>query len=115
MLAGVYKIICDQGATFQRVLTITDANDDPMNLTGYTARMQIRPEIESTDVLLELTTQNGRITLGGAAGTIALNLTPQDTATIDRDGFYDIEIISSGGAVHRVVRGRFVVNLEVTR
>jgi hypothetical protein len=115
MLAGVYKIICDQGATFQRVLTITDANDDPMNLTGYTARMQVRPEIESSDLLVELTTQNGRITLGGAAGTIALNLTPQITATIDRDGFYDLEIISSGGAVHRVVRGRFVVNLEVTR
>jgi hypothetical protein len=115
MLAGVYKIICDQGATFQRVFTITESNDEPMDLTGYTARMQIRPEIESSDVLIELTTQNGRITLGGTAGTIELNLTPQNTATIDRDGFYDLEIISSGGAVHRVLRGRFVVNLEVTR
>lgn len=115
MIAGVYKIVCDQGATFERTLTILDANDDPMNLTGYTARMQVRPEIESSTVLVELTTENGRLTLGGAAGTIDINLTPQVTATIDRDGFYDLEIISSGGAVHRVVRGRFVVNLEVTR
>ena len=115
MLAGVYKIVCDQGATFERLITIKDSNDDPMNLTGYTARMQIRPEIESSDVLVELTTENGRITLGGAAGTVELNLTPQVTATIDRDGFYDLEIISNGGAVHRVLRGRFVVNLEVTR
>jgi hypothetical protein len=115
MLAGVYKIVCDQGATFERLLTIEQANGNPMNLTGYTARMQVRPEIESGDVLVELTTSNGGLVLGGAAGTIAMSLSPAITATIDRDGFYDLEIISSGGAVHRVLRGRFVVNLEVTR
>lgn len=115
MLAGVYKIVCDQGATFERLLTIEESSGDPMNLTGFTARMQVRPEIESTDVLVELTTANGRLVLGGAAGTIAMSLSPAITATIDRDGFYDLEIISSGGAVHRVLRGRFLVNLEVTR
>ena len=115
MLAGVYKIVCDQGATFERLLTSAEPSGDPMNLTGYTARMQVRPEIESTNVLVELTTTNGRLVLGGAAGTIAMSLGPEITATIDRDGFYDLEIISSGGAVHRVLRGRFVVNLEVTR
>ena len=115
MLAGVYKIVCDQGATFERLLTIEESSGDPMNLTGFTARMQVRPEIESTDVLVELTTENGRLVLGGAAGTISMSLSPVVTATIDRDGFYDLEIISSGGAVHRVLRGRFLVNLEVTR
>jgi hypothetical protein len=115
MLAGVYKIVCDQGATFERLLTIEESSGDPMNLTGYTARMQVRPEIESGDVLVELTTANGRLVLGGAAGTIAMSLSPATTATIDSDGFYDLEIISAAGAVHRVLRGRFVVNLEVTR
>lgn len=115
MLAGVYKIVCDQGATFERLLTINDANNEPLDLTDYTARMQVRPEIDSDEIMVELTTENGRITLGGAAGTIELNLTPEVTATIDRDGFYDLEIISNGGAVHRVLRGRFVLDPEVTR
>lgn len=115
MIAGVYKIVCDQGATFERLMTIKDHSANPINLTGYTARMQVRPEIESSDVLVELTTENGRLVMGGVAGTIAMNLGPAVTATIDRDGFYDLEIISNGGAVHRVLRGRFVVNLEVTR
>jgi hypothetical protein len=44
-----------------------------------------------------------------------MSLSPATTATIDSDGFYDLEIISAAGAVHRVLRGRFVVNLEVTR
>ena len=115
MLAGTYKITCDQGATFERVITVKDSTGTPMNLTGYTARMQVRREIESSTTLVELTTQNGRITLGGAAGTITLSMNAATTAAIEDEGVYDLEIISSGGAVHRVLKGRFVLDLEVTR
>jgi hypothetical protein len=115
MLAGTYKITCDQGATFERVITVKDSTGSPMNLTGYTARMQVRREIESSTTLVELTTQNGRITLGGAAGTISLSMDAATTAAIEDEGVYDLEIISNGGAVHRVLKGRFVLNLEVTR
>ena len=115
MLAGTYKITCDQGATFERVITVRDSTGTPMNLTGYTARMQVRPEIESSTTLVELTTANGRITLGGVLGTITLSMNAATTAAITDDGVYDLEIISSGGAVHRVLKGRFVLDLEVTR
>jgi hypothetical protein len=115
MIAGTYKITCDQGATFERVFTVKDGNGDLLNLTGYTARMQVRPEIDSAEVLVELTTQNGRIVLGGVAGTIALSLDAGITAEIDKDGVYDLEIISAGGDVYRVLKGRFVLDPEVTR
>ena len=115
MLAGTYKITCDQGATFERVITVRDSAGDLMNLTGYTARMQVRPEIESSTTLVELTTENGRITLGGVLGTITLSMTAATTAAITDEGVYDLEIISSSGAVHRVLKGRFVLDLEVTR
>lgn len=115
MIAGTYKITCDQGATFERVFTVKDGQGDLLNLTGYTARMQVRPEIDSDEVLVELTTQNGRITLGGAAGTITLSLSAATTAGIDKDGHYDLEIISAGGEVYRVLKGRFVLDPEVTR
>lgn len=115
MIAGVYKMVCDQGATFSRLLTIRNGENDLLDLTGYTARMQVRPEVDSDEILVELTTENGRISLGGAYGTVLLHLPPEVTATISTDGFYDLEIITSGGAVYRLLRGKFALDPEVTR
>ena len=115
MAAGVYNFICEQGATFARSLLVTDSAGDPLDLTGYTARMQIRRDIKRDTTMLSLTTENGRITLGGEAGTIGLYISDEDTATIPRSGVYDLEIISSDGTVTRVLKGKFELDLEVTR
>lgn len=68
------KFTIYQGATFRKRLTWKGPlpAQTPIDLTGCTARMQVRPEVESPTVLLELTTANGGITLGGVAGTIEL-------------------------------------------
>ena len=88
----------------------------PVNLTGYTARMQIRETIESTTTLHTLTTENGGITLGGAAGTIALTISATDTAAFTFDSaVYDLEVISGAGVVTEVLRGAVYLNDEVTR
>ena len=113
MLAGVYNLTIDQGATFGRTITVRDADNA---LYDFTARMQIRSEIDSADVMIELTTENGRITLGGAAGTILLSIAAADTANLSTDGVYDLEIINgSTGRVDRLLRGAVKVELEVTR
>ena len=111
--AGTYNIICDQGATFQRQITWNDTNGDPVDLTGYTARMQVRPTTDSTTLTLELTTGNNRITLGGAAGTIEL-LVAASVMTMAGDFVYDLELVS-GTIVTRLVEGFFTVRAEVTR
>ena len=88
----------------------------PVNLTGYTARMQIRETLESTTVLHEMTTEDGGITLGGAAGTIALTISATDTAAFTFDSaVYDLEVISGAGVVTEVLRGDVYLNDEVTR
>lgn len=115
MIAGVYNFTIDQGATFSRQLTLKDASDDPMNLTGYTARMQIRPEIESDEVMVELTTTNGRIALGGVAGTVTLTISATVTATIDKEGVYDLELVTPAGEVYRALKGKVRLEPEVTR
>lgn len=76
--------------------------------------MQIRRQIEDTTVMLELTTENGRITLGGAAGTIELLITAADTSTLTTSGVYDLELVE-GAVVKRLIRGNINLNLEVTR
>ena len=121
MLAGNYNIYCEQGSTFSRFLTIQVPDEvdpsivTPYDLTGYTARMHVRRTIESATIIAELTTENGLITLGNATGTILIEMPANMTASISTSGVYDLEIVTSGGAVQRVVQGAFNLNQEVTR
>jgi hypothetical protein len=63
-------------------------------------------------------TQINAITLGGAAGTVTLALTPAQTAalaaTADFDLVYDLELVSGGAVVTRLLEGRVKVAREVT-
>lgn len=115
MAAGTYDFTWDQGATFDVTLTWRDKNETPVDLEGYTARMQLRSAIDSADVVLELTTENGRIELGGVEGTIHLIVTATDTAAIDAGTYrYDLEMVTSG-YVRKLIKGKFKVLAEVTR
>jgi hypothetical protein len=114
MSAGAYDITCEQGATFSRTLTVKDSSGNARNLSGYTARMQVRRLLASTSTLIELTTGNSRITLN-SSGEIALSISAADTASLTEGGVYDLEIIASDGTVERVVEGNFILDLEVTR
>lgn len=115
MAAGSYNITIEQGATFSLVVTWEDSAGSAVDLTGRTARMQIRDRVAATDTLIELTTENGRIALGGAAGTITLTITAADTAALDfRSGVYDLEIVN-GAVVDRILEGEVELNKEVTR
>lgn len=114
---GRYDFTIYQGANFDTTLTWkTGTPATAVNLSGYTGRMQVRESVASTAVALELTTSNGRMTLGGAAGTIALAITAADTTTLT-PGFYvfDVELVSGGGVVTRLLEGRVTVSAEVTR
>lgn len=116
MSAGVYKLKIEQGETFNNVLTWKASTGTAINITSYTARMQIRKTAEASAFLLECTTENGRITLGGAAGTITFNVSATDTAALPAGTFrYDLELISSGGIVTKLLKGDVVVAQEVTR
>lgn len=93
----------------------------PQDLAGYTARMQIRPEIESTVIVVEATTANGRILISAPDGAtvinqVAITLAASITTAIAAGPYrYDIEIESPGGFVTRLLQGAFIVNAEVTR
>lgn len=121
MIAGIYNILCEQGTTFGRVfeLQYPDPVDPeiyyPYDLTGHTARMQVRRTIESSTAMITLTTENGGISLGGNDGRITILMSDEDTSSLTSSGVYDLEIIDGGGAVSRVVQGEFVLSLEVTR
>jgi len=105
----------NKGATFNLLLT-WKINDVPVNLTNWTARLQARVDVEDTETVLTLTTENGGITLGGALGTISLDRTATQTALLVPGSFvYDLELISGVGVVTRLVQGELDISAEVTR
>jgi hypothetical protein len=119
MKAGKYTIEIQQGATFSRIFTCRNVSKIAVNLTGYTAVISIREAVESASVIA---TSAGvsptiTITLGGAAGTITVDITATVTAAFDFDqAVYDIELTeTSTGKVTRILEGPVILSREVTR
>jgi len=115
MGAGTYHFSMEQGSTFNRSITYKDSNGSPIDLSGYTARMQLRRNIDDASAIIELTTSNGRISLGGSAGTVALTIAAADTAALAPiEGVYDLELVT-GDTVEKLLAGTFTIQREVTR
>jgi len=114
MAAGAYDMVCEQGATFSRTLTVKDSNGDARDLSSYTGRMHVRRTTGSSTTIIELTTANGRMSTN-SSGEIVLSISATDTAALTDGGVYDLEIEDSEGNVERVVEGIFTLDLEVTR
>jgi hypothetical protein len=121
MLAGSYNIVCEQGTTFSRRFEMQYPDpDDPtvyhvLDLSGYTARMQVRRTVESSTAMISLTTANGGISIDGPNGAVTVAMTAVQTAALTSSGVYDIELINGSGIVSRMVQGNFTLSLEVTR
>jgi len=125
MAAGRYNIIIEQGATYQIELQYKDSNNTPIDLTGYSGRMQIRPSIGSPTSYLYLSSslQPDRtgLNFSGSNGTtppssgsigIFISATTSSLFTFT-NGVYDLEI-QSGSIVTRLLQGNVQVSKEVT-
>ena len=114
---GVLNLSCYQGASFDYTLTWS-IGGTPVNLTGYSARMQVRDGYDGGSAIVSLVSGTG-ITLGGTAGTILLEMSAATTAAIDATPtgqyVYDLELVSGSSYVTRLVEGTFIVEPEVTR
>lgn len=114
-MAVQYIVEIDQGADWFFNVTYENPAGTPVNITSYTAALQLRSLPESTTAVLSLTTGSG-ITITGASGLVAVHATAAQTgAIIAGDYYYDLEITSPQNIVTRLVQGQAVVNPQVTR
>lgn len=110
-MAGTYNFTIEQGADFTRTFTWKDSAGALINLTGYTARMKIKT---GATTIVSLTEVSG-ITLGGAAGTIVVAINAAATAAYTfSKAVYDLELVSGGGVVTRLLEGKVLLSREVT-
>lgn len=88
----------------------------PIDMTGYTARMQIRGKITDILPILELTTENSGISIDNTNKTITLIISATATAALTfSTAVYSLELVSSGGQVTPFISGSISLIKEVTR
>jgi len=128
MPAGKYDITAEQGSTFGLNLNYKDDNDNPISLTGYNARMQVRRNYTTSEMLLSgdahnTTDTNITITVEDSGASLPTGNVKIDIAAATLSGIpagnhvYDIELVTggTGTSVTRLLEGRFIVSPEVTR
>jgi len=111
--AGIYNGVMDQGATWTLTIVYNNPDGTPIDLTGYTGRMQLRTKFDST-AALTLSTSNGGMTITGPTGTINLLATATQTESINPAIYvYDLEL-TSGTNIQRLIQGQITVRAQVT-
>lgn len=83
---------------------------------GATARAEIRSSCDSDEILAEVSSEAGTITLSDE-GAITIHSLGEDTlnGTPYTKGVWDLEITWPDGDVCRLIMGRVTISLEVTR
>lgn len=90
--------------------------NEPVNLTGFTARMQLREKLDSTTTLAEYTTENGKLTIDTATSKVTISVDATTTAGYTfNTAVYSLELVSSGGQVTQLILGNITLVKEVTR
>ena len=115
-MAATYNMVLYQAATFVKQLRWLDSEGKPIDLTGYRALMQVRLSHNHDKVVIELSTENGRISLGETEGKIQLTVDAESTKKLLPAVYvYDLLLISADGIATRLIEGQLIVKAAVSR
>lgn len=113
-MAGNHDFYIDQGATFKRTITLR-RNGVPVNLTGYSGRMQLRSFVTQEDPDLDLTTEDGGLSFTDLeAGKVLIHITATQSAALAGKYVYNLEILANGD-VDRPLEGSVIMSPDANR
>lgn len=111
----VQNLTINQGSRFRYSLYVKE-NGAVLNLTGYTARMQIRKTQDSDTVLASYTTADGNLVINAPQGVVQIRVPSSETEAYTWEaGVYDLEIVDGSNDATRVMQGWVKVSPQVTR
>lgn len=128
MAAGKYHLILEQGATLNLEIQYKDSTNTPVDITGYTGRMQIRSDYADNNPITYITLSsslaadgtglnfsgsNGNTPLSSGSIGIFISAASSSAFTFDT-AKYDLELVS-GSVVTRLLQGDVKLLKEVTR
>ena len=106
------ELTLDQGTTFQTQISLTNDDQTPINVTGFSFASQIRKSYYSTNPVANLTVS----IVDASTGNVTLSMTAANTANVRAGRYlYDLMMTDTGGVKTRVIEGIITVTPQVTR
>tara|TARA_Y100000592_G_scaffold65876_1_gene102436 strand:+ start:322 stop:735 length:414 start_codon:yes stop_codon:yes gene_type:complete len=133
MAAGNYSFTIEQGATTDFEIVYKDSAGNPIDLSGYQARMHLRKSADEATTYLVLSSSlqadGTGLNLSGSggltatkpptSGSIGIYVSHATSSNLSfTDAVYDLEIVSSSGdsaTVTRLIQGKIKLSKEVTK
>jgi hypothetical protein len=110
-MADFVELTIEKGATFSSLITVKDDQGLAQDLTGYTARSQMRKSYYASskhDFTVSITSP--------VSGALTMSMSAANTANISPGRYvYDVEIENINGDVTRIFEGIVTVLPNVTR
>lgn len=106
----------DQSTTFSFQVQYTEEDEvTPIDLTGSSAKMQVRDTAGGSKLAFSLTSPSGGITIDGPNGMLSIKCTPTQTSKLFYPkSSYDIMVIDSNGNRMKLLEGFLTLNRSVT-
>ena len=128
MSAGRYSFTIEQGATLDFELAYKDSDNNPIDLTNYQGRMQIRPSVGSDTVYITLSSSldddGTGLNFSGSdglnpptSGTIGIFISATSSSLLDfNEAVYDLELATGSEypVVTRLLEGQVRLSKNVT-
>jgi hypothetical protein len=128
MSAGRYSFTIEQGATIDFELAYKDSDGNPIDLTGYQGRMQLRPSAGSETIYITLSSSldpdGTGLNFSGSSGlnpptsgTIGIFISAYSSSQLSfNEAYYDLEL-ATGSAypiVTRLLEGQVKLSPNIT-
>ena len=114
-MAGQKNFEVDHNATFTFIVEYKDDNNLPINLTGASAKMQVRDSKGGQKLAFSLTSPGGGITIDPLLGKLTIKITPTQTNKMFYPkSEYDIMITDSNANKIKLLEGYMTLSRSVT-
>lgn len=105
----------DQNTTFIFIVEYKDPNGDPIDLTGATAKMQVRDTKGGSKLAFTLTSPSGGITIDQANGKLTIKMTANQTNKLFYPkSSYDIMLTDAELNKIKLLEGYLTLSRSVT-
>lgn len=115
MPAGKWNPTIEEGATFTRVITVYDDDDEVVNITGYKIRFQAKALKDDEAYVIDLDDDDAEISLSDPTNgqfTITISATVAAAYTFT-SCYHQVELESPGGVVTRLLEGKITLSKEL--
>jgi hypothetical protein len=114
-MAGQKNFEVDQNATFSFIVEYKDNNGLPIDLTGSTAKMQVRDLKGGSKLAFTLTSPSGGIVITPLLGKLTIKMTPTQTNKLFYPkSSYDIMVTDSNSNKIKLLEGYMTLSRSVT-